>query len=319
MVEYICFRCGYNGKQKICLIRHLNRKNVCKPTDDDVEIEAIKDYYGFENNDRITPNHSKITPKHTEITPNHSISPPTVSLQKTPNNSIFDPKSLQNNSKTLHFENNKPTCEYCLRTYTRKDNLTKHLKTCKKKKEAELLIISKDNKIIKMEKQIEQLLLEKKQTNITNNNTIHNTTNNTININNYGDENLKHLRSKDFADLLNGIYGAVPKLIKQIHFDPEHPENQNIKLPNKKYPYLKILKNSKWELVDKKPELLDLIDSKYFILKERYYKILEKNKYNLSNLQKKTIDNFIDKYQEEDKAMLLDLLNRTELVLLNNS
>ena len=45
MVEYVCFRCGYNGKQKINLIRHLNRKNVCKATEDDVEIEMIKDYY----------------------------------------------------------------------------------------------------------------------------------------------------------------------------------------------------------------------------------------------------------------------------------
>ena len=47
------------------------------------------------------------------------------------------------------------------------------------------------------------------------------------------------------------------------------------------------MKNDKWELVNKRPELLDLIDSKYFILKERYYKILEKNKFNLSDLQKK--------------------------------
>ena len=156
MVEYICFRCGYNGKQKINLIRHLNRKNMCKPTEDDVEIEAIKDYYGFENNEKITPNHSKITPNNSKNTPNHSILPPCVSLQKTPNNSIFGPKSLQNNSKSLHFENNKPTCEYCQRTYTRKDNLTKHLKTCKKKKEAET-IANQSEEIIKMKKEIEEL------------------------------------------------------------------------------------------------------------------------------------------------------------------
>ena len=138
MVEYICFRCGYNGKQKINLIRHLNRKNICKPTEDDVEIEMIKDFYGFENNEKITPNHSKITPNNSKTTPNHSILPPTVSL------------------KSLHFENNKPTCEYCLRTYTRKDNLTKHLKTCKKKKEAET-IVNQTEEIIKMKKEIEEL------------------------------------------------------------------------------------------------------------------------------------------------------------------
>jgi len=126
-------------------------------------------------------------------------------------------------------------------------------------------------------------------------------------------------KSGHFANLLQGIYGAVPKLIKQIHFDPEHPENQNIKFTNKKYPYLKIMKDNKWQLVNKKPELLDLIDSKCFMLKEKYYKILEKKQYKLSDIQKNKIDTFIDKYQEEDTELILDLINRTELVLLNNS
>ena len=111
----------------------------------------------------------------------------------------------------------------------------------------------------------------------------------------------------------------MPQLIKQIHFYPKNPENHNIKFPNKKYPYLKVMKDNKWKLINKKPELLDLIDSKYFILKERYYKILEKNKCNLNDLQKKKIDVFLDKYQEEDKDVILDLLNKTELVLLNNN
>ena len=88
---------------------------------------------------------------------------------------------------------------------------------------------------------------------------------------------MKHLRSKDFANLLDGIYSAVPKLIEKIHFDPEHPENQNIKYTNQKSPYMKIIKDNKWQFVSKKEELLDLIDNKCFMLKEKYYGILEKN------------------------------------------
>ena len=79
------------------------------------------------------------------------------------------------------------------------------------------------------------------------------------------------------------------------------------------------MKNNKWQIVNKKPELLDLIDSKCFMLKEKYYKILEKKQYKLSTVQKNKIDTFIDKYQEEDTELILDLINRTELVLLNNS
>ena len=132
-----------------------------------------------------------------------------------------------------------------------------------------------------MEKEIEKKC---KNGNITNNTNNTNNTNsynnivnnNTININNYGDENLKHLRNKDFAKLLDSIYNAVPKLIEKIHFDPNHPENQNIKYTNQRSPYLKVIKDNKWQLVSKKEELLDLIDNKCFMLKEKYYAILKK-------------------------------------------
>ena len=331
MVEYTCFRCEYTTKHRNSFKNHLNRKNVCKPVLDTIDVEEIKKFYGFEileNSLQITPNHSKITPKYSKNAPNHS-------KCITPNNSKslhFVQKITPNNSKSLHFENNKTTCEYCLRTYTRKDNLTKHLKTCKKKKDAEMLVVSQSEKIMKMEKEIEELKNLNKTTNniknnniknnnVTNNsnNNTNNTINNTININNYGDENLKHLRSKDFASLLGGIYSAVPKLIEKIHFDPNHPENQNIKFTNRKLPYLKVMKDSKWQLVNKKHELLDLIDNKCFMLKEKYYAILEKNKYNITETHKQKIDEFMDKYNEDDKKIMIDLIERTELMLLNNS
>ena len=153
--------------------------------------------------------------------------------------------------------------------------------------------------IDKMKKEIEELKNFKIQTqnNITNTNS-HNTTNNTININNYGNEDLKHLKNSDFASLLGGIYNAVPKLIEKIHFDPEHPENQNIKYTNQKSPYLKIVKDKNGKFVNKKEELLDLIDNKCFMLKEKYYSILEKKKYNITNNQRNKIEEFMDKYYD---------------------
>jgi len=213
--------------------------------------------------------------------------------------------------------NNKYICLYCNKKLSRSDSLHRHVSICKKKNDKTYLALEnkereleeKDQKI----KELEEKIKYKSNTNI-----INNTINNTININNYGDENLKHLKTKDFANLLSGIYNAVPRLIEKIHFDPNHPENHNIKITNKKLPYLKVLKNDKWQLVNKKNELLDLIDNKYFMLKEKYYTLLEKNKYNISNEQKVKIDQFIDKYEEEDKQMLLNLIDKTELILINN-
>ena len=62
MVEYICNRCGYNAKQKINLVRHLNRKNICSPLLEDISIEEVKNYYGL----KIIPKQPKQHPNSTQ-------------------------------------------------------------------------------------------------------------------------------------------------------------------------------------------------------------------------------------------------------------
>ena len=301
MIEYLCHRCGYNTHKKSNLIQHLNRKKICKPILGDISIEEIKKHYNFEINE--IPQNTTLLPQNTTLLPqNNTLLPQNTTLLP------------QNNTK----ENQ---CKYCNKILSRYDSLNRHMKTCKKKREAESLIIKQEEEIQQMKLEIEEL----KNKSITTNNNINNTTNNNINnskniiINNYGDENIKHLRSKDFRDILCSMYNSVPKLIEKIHFDPNHPENQNIKYTNKKLPYLKVMKDNKWQLVNKKNELFDLIDTKCYLLKEKYYKMLEKNKYNITDFQKSKIEEFIDKYNEEDKIVMLDLIERTELMLLNNS
>ena len=324
MVLYECFRCGYNTKLKGNMNHHLNRKNICNPIEDNVEINEIKKYYGFDI--------ETITTVYKQEKPVLEQEKPVLEQVKPVFEEIFSTGKNQEKPGLGHFSTGKNQvkpgnilkeikCKYCNKCFTRQYGLTCHLKLCKKKVEAESLVINQNEEIIKMKKEIEELKNFKIQTqnNTTNNTNSYNTTNNTININNYGNENIKHLRSKDFAGLLQGIYGAVPNLIKKIHFDPKHPENQNIKFTNKKLPYLKIMKNDKWQLVNKKHELLDLIDSKCYMLKEKYYSILEKKKYNITEVQRDKIEKFMKQYNEEDKKMMLDLIERTELMLLNNS
>ena len=182
----------------------------------------------------------------------------------------------------------------------------------KKSNNLELCIMK--NEIEEMKQQ-----LDKTTTLITtNNNNSNNTQNINIHINNLGEENIKHIDYNYYNNILKGIYGAVPKLVEKIHFDNEHPENQNIKLTNKKEPYIKIHKNNKWNLADRKTEVLDLIDSKCFLLRQKYEKLLKKN-HNLTENQQEKIDCFIEKYDEDNKVLLDDLLNKTEILLLNNS
>ena len=315
MVEYKCFRCGYIATQRCNFRNHLNRKNICKPILEDISIEEIKDLYKLENTPKQHPNDTQTTPKQHL---NSTFLEIETAPKQHPNDTQTTPKRHPNDTQTTPKISTRE-CKYCNKSFTRKSGLIKHLNICVVKKEKELLINNQNEEMTKMKKEIEDLKNFKIQTqnNITTNNNINNSKN--IYINNYGDENLKHLCTKDFASLLNGIYSAVPKLIEKIHFDPEHPENQNIKYTNQKSPYMKIIKDNKWQFVSKKEELLDLIDNKCYMLKEKYYKILEKKKYNITENQRNKIEEFMEKYHEEDKKMTLDLIERTELMLLNNS
>ena len=171
-----------------------------------------------------------------------------------------------------------------------------------------------------MEKEIEDLKkaqsintqsINTQNNNITKNS--HNTTN-TININNYGDENLSFLKSKDFLALFNGVYTALPKLIEKIHFNPEHPENHNIMITNKKQPYVKVLKNDQWQLQDKQETLDHLLDEKYYIL-ENHYSNVEKEA-ELTEKMEDVMGRFRDRYTD-DKALQKKLNKETELIILN--
>ena len=320
MVDYNCLRCGYNAKQKINLVRHLNRKNICKPILEDISIEEVKKYYGFEINSKSLQNPQNCS----KITPN-GLTPKCSKLLQ------IAPKLLQNCSKLLQNSASNATCEYCLRTYSRNSNLTKHLKTCKKKmanenekdKKIEELIKNQEEIKEQMKEMVEKLLIEKSNTNITNNtnntnNNSHNTTNNIININNYGDEDTKYITSDYILKLLkNRPAKTIPELIKYTHFNIDHPENQNIKITNKKEPYIKVRKNNKWELQDKDETITDLIDRQQIHLMDE--DIEKKIEENFNNSEKVNIERCSELYNSDDKEYMKRLYNESELIIINNS
>ena len=302
MVDYSCLRCGYIASQKINLKHHLQRKNICNPILEDISIEDIKIYYGFE-----TP-------------PKSSKNPPKSSKP-------FHPKILQNPSKILQNVKKSPpksskiqkpvVCPYCYKEFTRSDNLNRHYGRCKiKKKEYE----NNKQEIKELKEMVEKLLVENKgNTNITSNS--HNTTNhmtNNIIIHNYGDEDTKYITSDYILKLLkNKPAKVIPELIKYTHFNTEHPENQNIKITNKKEPYIKVRKNNKWELQDKDETISDLIDrQQVHLLDEDVEKKIEEK---CNNSEKVNIERCNDLYNNDDKEYMKRLYNESELIIINNS
>ena len=325
MVKYMCNRCGYVAKQKSHLLNHLNRKNICVPILDDISIEKMYEIYNFKNDSKQHPNSTQIA---------------LFSTQTTPKQHPNDTFGCQKTAPKQHLNSTQPApkqhllapkinmCPFCEKTFTRKTGLTKHLKCCKQKKnfeeEKHEKMKEKDNEIKELKNIVEKLLVENKgNTNIinnttNNNNTTNHMTNNIININNYGDEDTKYITSDYILQLLkNKPAKAIPELIKYTHFNKEHPENQNIKITNKKEPYIKVRKNDKWELQDKDETISDLIDrQQVHLLDENVEEKIEKK---CSNSEKVNIERCNNLYNEENKDYMKRLYNESELIIINNS
>ena len=83
-------------------------------------------------------------------------------------------------------------------------------------------------------------------------------------------------------------------MIKHTHFNEEHPENQNIKITNKKEPYVKIMKDNKWELQDRKNTITDLIDKQHIKMSDEWI-LRNVRLYNvIKNFHEETVTSHLD-------------------------
>ena len=90
-----------------------------------------------------------------------------------------------------------------------------------------------------------------------------------------------------------GPYKSIPRLIKHLHFNPKHKENQNVKIPNRKEKYAKIYNGNEWEFRDKKETIEDLSVKAYGILE---------NEYEDSCVNNIKMDKFIKEFGEDDNT-----------------
>ena len=156
-------------------------------------------------------------------------------------------------------------------------------------------------------KHIEKLI--EKTGNVTN---IQNTQN--IKLNSYGNEDLSHITDNLKTDLLKLPYGMIPKMIEEVHFSDDKPENKNIELTNSRDNKLKLFTGDKWIYKNKEETINDLLDGKYFILDSHYENICD----DFNNVSQSRYETFRSFFDEKDKKMYEQLKKECELVLLNN-
>lgn len=102
----------------------------------------------------------------------------------------------------------------------------------------------------------------------TQNYNIENLTNNsiTINLNNFGQKSLHHINEQFLTTCLFSCNAGIRNLMKEIHFNPDIPQNHNIRLLSKKQNTLEKFSDGSWHPCDKNNTLDDMIRKGYRIL-----------------------------------------------------
>jgi len=233
----------------------------------------------------------------------------------------------------------------CGKSYIHRQALYTHKQSCIVSKRVssfsptQAVILETENKkhkkeIQNMKSQIDQLkqqvalLLERGPSNT---NTTHNTTNNNDNstnttnnietqnviiVNSFGNENTEYLTDRIVSKLIkDGPFTCLPKIIERIHFNPEHPENHNIKVTNQKANYAKVIKDRKWVFTNKKRAIDAMIQNSYDILEEKY----QDNKESIPPFKQERFESFQEKYTNEDKQLMKNIKNDVDVAVLNGT
>jgi hypothetical protein len=255
MASYDCLRCGYSTNLKANFKKHLKRKVLCKPSIKDVPIKYMIEFY---------------------------------KLYEYFNKNNTDTNIIANNSTK------KYKCKYCNRSFSTAPSRSRHqLHYCKERDNildnlrmknlidmlgAEVKGYMEENQIGTID--IDSIYNNHGQmagnniNNTMNNNQINNIDNSKkIDIHNYGEEDLSHITDHDYKEMLKDPFSALSKLINAIHFNDLKPENQNLRIPNIKNPFVETFKDGEWVVGNQYKLLCKIYNIKKEILHQAFLRV----------------------------------------------
>ena len=214
-------------------------------------------------------------------------------------------------------------CKDCKKTFTYASGLSKHKRVCKYETKETSTSLEQENSILKEERdslkeELKQLKAEKSVTNNhTNNNTNNIETQNnniTINLNAHGCENLDYLSQTDLIDSIHHVFKSIPNLVAKIYFNPEHPENHNIKITDRRSPYISVYTNdNKWKLANKRDTVENMIDNSFLMLDDTF----EGNKSRLPVSIRNGFERLQKAYEDSEKKTMKNINKEVDMVIMN--
>ena len=146
-------------------------------------------------------------------------------------------------------------CVKCIKIYKNEECIRKH--KCKGIEENNTVLEKMNERLDRLEeenKKLKDKLSNSSIKNITNNTDNSNNINTNITIvlpNSFGKENLDYLLKNPEKEVIKLLRGCCPESIvnifKEVHKNPKHPENHNIRVENKKEGIISIFENDKWQ------------------------------------------------------------------------
>lgn len=246
-----------------------------------------------------------------------------IRIYHTTSNDFKNFKDFEKTSNIIP-ENNKFSCKYCNKTFTRKNNLNYHIKNVCKEKDNKDDAYKKENELLKKElsemRQQLTLLINKEakihpKTLQKINKQLHNEgnigavgNNNTVNNNTFvkfGPVKLENLLTeKQILTILNKQWCSLEESIKLVHFNEKLPEYNNIFITNMRDNLAYIFDGSKFISVNKNDVISRLISNHT----DEIGTIFDDNKTKLKTVISKRLEAFLDLLNNDEEYV--DSLNK---------
>tara|TARA_B000000557_G_C20537090_1_gene343175 strand:- start:43 stop:606 length:564 start_codon:yes stop_codon:yes gene_type:complete len=182
------------------------------------------------------------------------------------------------------------------------------MKKCKKNNED----YESDDDLLFDEEKNEVKIINNYYNNISNINN-YNLTQNII-VKDYGKEDISYITNEFLNKMIKGPFASIQRTNNMIHFNKEHPENMNVKITNKKEPFVKVYKKNKWCVENKDKIIKGMIDKAMTLIDEYY---ATEGKETLPKSKNDTYLKFQKAYNTSDKFKKR-LHEEIEIMILNN-
>jgi hypothetical protein len=301
-MEHKCKFCNYKTNKKYNLLRHQNAKHKCQIIENNNENLTEKNVPP--NRKNVPPNRKNVPPNRKNVPPNRKIVPLNQNMCKKCNKIYKTKNSLIEHEKKCTGIDDL-TCPRCMVSFTTRQHKYRHIKKDNCEPRSIIHARTPNSQNIETQNNITNNNIIENQYNTTNNttNNIDNTINNNtiININNYGKERLDYLTFDKMFTIFKNSNNIPTLLAKEIHFNHNFPENNNIKYENEKTALIK--KDDKFIYKNINNLVKQIINDKGHLMQ----------KFALENKDKICLNMELDRYQELVQELLTLVLLKEPL------